>query len=170
MAMKKFTSSLNGAERTLHYDAANGQFELDGARFPASVSQITPGRFSIVVEDLSLDVWVMPVESNDGATQYLIHVDDEEFVVDVADPRKWRRGGGAAQLEGMQRIAAPMPGKVVRVLVAEGQAVEAGQGLVVVEAMKMQNEIKSPKAGTVGKISTAEGQTVTSGQALLVIE
>jgi biotin carboxyl carrier protein len=170
MAMKKFSSRINGTERTLQRDDGSERFILDGEPFAASVSQITPGRFSIVLDGASLDVRVMPVDAVEGGTQYLVHVEEEEFIIDVADPRKWRRGGGAAQLEGAQRITAPMPGKVVRVLVSEGQAVEAGQGLIVVEAMKMQNEIKSPKAGSVGKVSAAEGQTVAAGQPLLVIE
>ena len=170
MAMSKFSSRINGVEHTLQHNADGGQFQLDGEAFAASVSQITPGRFSIVLDGASLDVRIVPVEAENGAAQYLVHVEQDEFVVDVADPRKWRRGGGAAQVEGSQRITAPMPGKVVRVLVAEGQAVEAGQGLIVVEAMKMQNEIKSPKAGAVGKLSATEGLTVASGQALMVIE
>lgn len=63
-----------------------------------------------------------------------------------------------------------MPGKVVRVLVAEGDMVEAGQGLVVVEAMKMQNEMKSPKAGRVIEVKAKPDSTVAAGQVLLVIE
>ncbi|MBI4459929.1 MAG: biotin/lipoyl-binding protein [Acidobacteria bacterium] len=63
-----------------------------------------------------------------------------------------------------------MPGKVIRVLVSENQSVEAGQGLLVVEAMKMQNEIKSPRAGCVQKVRVREGQTVTAGEVLLVVE
>ena len=62
-----------------------------------------------------------------------------------------------------------MPGKVVRVMVRAGEAVEAGQGLLVVEAMKMQNEIKSPKAGKIERIAAQEGQTVNAGEVLAVI-
>jgi len=63
-----------------------------------------------------------------------------------------------------------MPGKVVRLLAAEGQQVQAGQGLLVIEAMKMQNEIKAPRAGRVVSLSVGEGATVTAGQALAVLE
>jgi biotin carboxyl carrier protein len=63
-----------------------------------------------------------------------------------------------------------MPGKVVRVLVEAGQAVEAGQGLIVVEAMKMQNELKSPKSGTVAELRAANGSTVNAGDVLVVVE
>jgi len=71
---------------------------------------------------------------------------------------------------GRAQVAAPMPGKVVRVLVERGQAVEAGAGLVVVEAMKMQNELKSPKSGTVVELRVEAGATVNAGELLAVIE
>jgi biotin carboxyl carrier protein len=62
-----------------------------------------------------------------------------------------------------------MPGKIVSVLAAQGQKIEAGQGLMVIEAMKMQNEIRSPKSGTVERLLAKEGQTVTAGEILAVI-
>ncbi|MBC7929115.1 MAG: biotin/lipoyl-binding protein, partial [Rubrivivax sp.] len=71
---------------------------------------------------------------------------------------------------GRAQINAPMPGKVVRVLVEAGQAVEAGAGLVVVEAMKMQNELKSPKTGTVSEVRVEPGATVNAGDVLVIIE
>ena len=70
----------------------------------------------------------------------------------------------------LQTLKAAMPGKVVRVLVQEGDAVEAGHGVIVVEAMKMQNEVKSPKSGVVVKVSVAEGATVNAGEVLAVVE
>ena len=76
----------------------------------------------------------------------------------------------APGLEGPKKLVSPMPGKVVRVLVAAGAEVEAGQGIIVVEAMKMQNEIKSPKKGKVSKIIAAEGATVNAGEALAIVE
>ncbi len=97
-------------------------------------------------------------------------VNGQTFAVDVEDPRKFRGQGSAASGSGRQTIAAPMPGRVIRVLVEAGQDVEAGQGLIVVEAMKMQNEMKSPRAGKVLEVRTAEGAAVTAGDVLLVIE
>jgi biotin carboxyl carrier protein len=89
--------------------------------------------------------------------------------VEIIDPRAWRRGrGGGIELEGRQQLIAPMPGKIVRVLVAKGQQVEAGQGLLVIEAMKMQNELRSPKSGAVEKVAR-EGQTVNAGEILAVV-
>jgi len=88
----------------------------------------------------------------------------------VLDPRAWRgKRGGVLEAEGRQQIIAPMPGKVVRLLVKAGDAVEAGQGLLVVEAMKMQNEIRAPKTGKVERILISEGQAVNAGDVLAVV-
>ncbi|MGH9706384.1 MAG: biotin/lipoyl-containing protein, partial [Candidatus Acidiferrales bacterium] len=73
------------------------------------------------------------------------------------------------EAEGRQNVLASMPGKVVRVLANAGDAVEAGQGLLVVEAMKMQNEIRSPKSGTIERLLVAEGQTVNAGELLAIV-
>jgi biotin carboxyl carrier protein len=92
------------------------------------------------------------------------------YAVDVQDPRslRTRHSAGAAEA-GPQKITAPMPGKIVRVMVAVGDEVKAGQGVIVMEAMKMQNEMKSPKGGRVQKILTSEGLTVNPGDTLAVI-
>ena len=93
------------------------------------------------------------------------------YAVDVQDPRSLRTRRAAAGSEaGPQRVIAPMPGKIVRILVAEKDEVKAGQGIIVMEAMKMQNELKSPKDGRVQKIMTAEGSTVNPGDTLAIIE
>ena len=97
-------------------------------------------------------------------------VNGRSFAVEVFDPREMRARKSAGAGEGRQNIAAMMPGKVVRVLVAQGDEVEAGQGLIVVEAMKMQNEMKSPKAGRVIEVKTKPDATVAAGEVLMVIE
>lgn len=93
------------------------------------------------------------------------------YAVDVQDPRSLRTRRSAAGSEaGPQKLAAAMPGKIVRILVKEKDEVKAGQPVLVMEAMKMQNEMKSPKDGRVQKILTAEGSTVNAGDTLAVIE
>jgi len=93
------------------------------------------------------------------------------YAVDVQDPRSLRSRRAVAGAEaGPQKIKAPMPGKIVRILVSEKDEVKAGQGVIVMEAMKMQNEMKSPKDGVVQKIMTAEGSTVNAGDALAIVE
>ena len=92
------------------------------------------------------------------------------FSMEVFDPRDLRPGQGATANHGRQEIAASMPGKVIRVLVTAGDTVEEGQDLVVVEAMKMQNEMKSPKAGRVAEVRARPDATVGAGEILVVVE
>ena len=89
------------------------------------------------------------------------------YVVELRDPRHWRRRGSAIETEGPLEIVAPMPGKVVKVLVAEGEPVERGQGLLVIEAMKMQNELRAPRAGRIERVYMAEGLGVDAGARLI---
>jgi biotin carboxyl carrier protein len=93
------------------------------------------------------------------------------YLAELRDPRSLRsRRTAGADEKGPKKLLAPMPGKVVRVLIGEQRAVEAGQSILVVEAMKMQNEIKSPKKGTVRKIVAAEGANVNAGDVLVIVE
>lgn len=93
-----------------------------------------------------------------------------EYKLSIHDPREWKKNrAGAAEAEGRQQVRAPMPGKVVRILVSMGSQVQAGQGLMVIEAMKMQNEIRAPKSGTVERLSVIEGQTVNAGEVVAVV-
>jgi biotin carboxyl carrier protein len=94
----------------------------------------------------------------------------QHFPVEVRDLRSLRaRRRGTAGGEGPKKLVAPMPGKIVRILVDEKSEVEAGQGVVVVEAMKMQNELKSPKKGRLTKLLVSEGEAVNAGDTLAVI-
>lgn len=100
-----------------------------------------------------------------------VFVGANHYTATLADPKRLRGAAAAsAHADGAARIVAPMPGKVVRVLVARGESVEAGAGIVVVEAMKMQNEMKAPKAGTVTTLNVEVGTTVNGGDVLAVIE
>ena len=93
------------------------------------------------------------------------------YGINVIDPKRLRSGHAAgAQHHGSAEVISPMRGKIVRVLVEQGSRVEAGDGIVVVEAMKMQNEMKSPKSGVVVSISAEAGATVGAGDVLAVIE
>jgi len=105
------------------------------------------------------------------ATLYCLWVRDTRFEVELRDPRSLRaRRDGTRDASGPQKLVCPMPGKIVRLLVTEKSEVEAGQGIVVVEAMKMQNEIKSPKKGVVQKILVAQGASVNAGDVLAIVE
>jgi biotin carboxyl carrier protein len=97
-------------------------------------------------------------------------VGSARFTAEVRDPRSLRGRVRALDDHGPKKLTAPMPGKIVRVLVGQGDEVEAGSGVLVVEAMKMQNEIKSPKKGTIQKILVSEGAAVNAGDVLAIVE
>jgi biotin carboxyl carrier protein len=114
---------------------------------------------------------VLLSRSTEQRDLFEVHLHGSSYRVKVIDPKRLRSGQTAnSNNQGAARITASMPGKVVRVMVELGSDVEAGAGIVVVEAMKMQNEMKAPKAGTVISLSAVEGATVNAGDVLAVIE
>jgi biotin carboxyl carrier protein len=151
---------VNGQERTLHLEPS--RFEFNGLAREYSLEASGPGIFSILIEGRSYQATIL--------APGIIQVNEQIFSVELFDPRELRARSTAGASHGRQNIVAPMPGKVVRLLAAVGDAVQAGQGLIVVEAMKMQNEMKSPKAGIVIEMKTKPGATVSAGEILLVIE
>jgi biotin carboxyl carrier protein len=164
----KLNIELGGKTRAVELSRPNdGQLRcaIDGRELAANTVEIAPGVFSIL---LGRDVFEVRVEAAAGNLR--VQIGGKEYVAVAHDPRRWRRAGGAAiESRGRQPVVAPMPGKVVRVLVAAGEAIEAGQGIAVVEAMKMQNEVRSPKSGSVERLFVAEGQTVNAGEVLATI-
>lgn len=102
-------------------------------------------------------------------TSMRVQIGSHSFSTKITD-RKHRRSSVEHAVEGRQNLLAPMPGRVVRVLLSAGDEVASGQGVIVVEAMKMQNEIKSPKSGRVVEVRVAEGVTVNANQVLAVVE
>lgn len=148
-----------------HADSWQARIE-GGPVGAADAAETAPNVFSVLLSDRPHEIYVTP--SSDGQLQ--LQTGGREFTAEVIDPRSWRgRRQGGAEAEGRQQIVAPMPGKVVRLLVKAGDTVEAGQGLLVVEAMKMQNEIRSPKSGTVERVLVTEGQAVNAGEVLCVV-
>ncbi len=161
---------IDGRTATLELDgdARNGgpcDFIFDSHAAQADVREVEPGVYSVLIGGRSYEVKLEPAV--DG---YYAGVNGRRYAVRVRDPRRLARRRGGFGAAGRQKVTSPMPGKVVRMLVAEGNEVEAGQGLVVVEAMKMQNEIRSPKAGRVVGVLVKEGAAVTGGQTLAEVE
>jgi biotin carboxyl carrier protein len=113
---------------------------------------------------------VYEVKSEPAANEWQLWVGSTRFTAEVRDPRSWRGRSRAEDEHGPKKVSAPMPGKILRLLVREGDDVALGAGIAVVEAMKMQNEIKSPKKGVVRKISVTAGSTVNPGDVLAVVE
>jgi biotin carboxyl carrier protein len=138
---------------------------IDGVPLEGDAVELAPGIYSILIDGESFEARIDAEGSG-----LRITVDDKEFHGELRDPREWRRRrSSAAEAEGRQQVVAPMPGKVVRVLVQVGDAVEVKQGLFVVEAMKMQNEVRSPKSGKVERLLVTEGQAVNAGEILAVV-
>jgi biotin carboxyl carrier protein len=123
------------------------------------------------VLSLLVDGQAFEIKREQTRTDLHMWVGSRRFTVELRDPRSLRsRKGSAADEKGPRKIIAPMPGRVVRLLAVEQTEVEAGQGIVVVEAMKMQNEIKSPKKGIVTRIVASAGAAVNAGDVLAVVE
>ncbi len=144
--------------------------EIDSRQLD-SVLQVESGVYSVLLDGASHEIRIQ--QSGHGSTAsagLTASVAGRRFAVEVRNPRDASRGSRAAVGSGRQSVTAPMPGKVVRVLVNTGDLVETSQGLVVVEAMKMQNELKATRAGRVIEIRAREGETVGAGDTLVVLE
>jgi biotin carboxyl carrier protein len=138
--------------------------EIDKAQLENAI-EVEPGVFSVLVDGRSFEVR-LPAGGPAGTAS----VQGRRHNVEVRDPRNTGRGAKSALGSGRQNIIAPMPGKIVRMLVKQGDTVESGQGLAVVEAMKMQNEMKAPRAARVTEVRAGDGDTVAAGQTLVVLE
>ena len=157
---------INGSETEMEIvsPAPACRFRFAGRERCANVEIPEPGIYSVLLDGCSYDA---SVERTERAL--IVTVDGCRFEIEIRDPRRRSRGPGRAGAEGSETLAAPMPGKVVRILVAPGDAVDPGQGIIVVEAMKMQNEIKTSRSGRVLAIHAQEGATVAAGEALATI-
>ena len=152
--------------RETDFELEDGKFRLDGSPSrTASLIEVEPGIYSVLLDGESFEARVDPREG-----RLFVEIRGSRFEVEIRDPRQTGSRSRGLHREGRQQVTSPMPGKVVRSLVAEGDQVAAGQGLIVVEAMKMQNELKAPKPGKVVSLTAREGATVAAGEVLAVIE
>lgn len=144
--------------------------DIDGRAYRLELQEsLTTGRYVFNLEGRVFECHVAQVPKPGQSVEVI--VGNTHFPISVIDPKRLRSAASTtAQGDEAARIIAPMPGKVVRVLVEAGMAVESGDGIVVVEAMKMQNEMKSPKAGVVSALNVQPGATVNAGDVLAVIE
>jgi biotin carboxyl carrier protein len=155
----------------LERTASGYECKVDGEPFTLDVVTTAPNTLSILHQGRSFEVTREVARESSSTGETHIRVGAQHFRAEVRDPRSLRsRRAHSTAGTGPARICAPMPGKVVRLLAAEGDEVEAGQGLVVVEAMKMQNEIQSPKPGKVAKIAVREASAVNAGDLLVIVE
>ena len=150
-------------------DGARVHAEIDGRSYDLDVHDSGSGSYVLIADGR---VFECRVEGRpESGKSIAVIVATTPYSVTLVDPRRLRGAStAAAHADEAARITAPMPGKVVRVMVKVGDQVEAGAGIVVVEAMKMQNEMKSPKTGTVVALKVDVGATVNAGDALAVVE
>jgi biotin carboxyl carrier protein len=170
IAVMTFQISIGGRVRQLEIalDGIPGRYHvtLDGTPIEIQVETPQPGVLSLMIEDEAFRCIL-----DEGGTESAIQVAGQRFPYELDDPRSLKsRRSRHGDAEGPKPLKAPMPGRVVRVLVEPGARVEANQGVVVIEAMKMQNELKAPKAGKVAELRVSPGETVVAGQVLAVIE
>jgi biotin carboxyl carrier protein len=153
----------------IHRAKAEVSAEIDGRHYALQVQDLGAGEY-LLIDGYSL--YSCRVETVQNHPDDLdVSVRGSSYKVKLIDPKRLRSAQSAGEHDkGSVQILSPMPGKIVRVLVEAGAQVEAGAGIVVVEAMKMQNEMKSPKAGVVVELNAAAGSTVNAGDVLAVVE
>ena len=153
----------------IHDDGSRVHAEIDGLEYTLDVRESGKSGYVLMADAAVFDCRVDG--RADAGKSIRVIVGATEYSVTLDDPKRLRGAYGAvAPADAAARIVAPMPGKVVRVLVSVGDQVETGAGIVVVEAMKMQNEMKSPKIGTVVTLNVEVGATVNAGDVLAIIE
>ena len=164
----KFEAQLGRETIPIEIAGADGRFTvtLEGETVHVDARQTGEGIWSMLLAGAS---YVADVTERDGV--YLVEVDGERYPIRVEEETRYIiRTRGARGADRGQVLRAPMPGRVTLIEVAPGQAVAPGDGLIVLEAMKMENEFKAQVAGTVKEIRVAPGQAVNPGDVLLVIE
>jgi biotin carboxyl carrier protein len=159
-----FAVSVDG--RTRHVDAAR----IDAHTLSLLIGGVGDG-VDAVPNQATISSKEVSVAADPAGGQLTVHVGSMPVAVSLNGRRRWgRKDEGASIGSGLQRLTAPMPGKVVRVLAAVGDTVHARQAVVVVEAMKMENELRASRDGTVTEIHVREGMSVDAGALLLVIQ
>lgn len=140
--------------------------EIDGRRLETDVRRLGPQRYSVIVEGQQHTV----VVNRSAPGSYEAHVAGAAIKIEIRDPRRLSSHLAESATRGPQAVRAPMPGKVLSVRVQVGDEVSDDEGLLVVEAMKMQNELRAPHAGRVTAVKVSAGDSVSAGDTLVVVE
>ena len=167
----KYKAQLSDGEHAISLDIAgeSATADIDGRHYEIGLCQLSGGEYLL---NSGSDVYKCRVESKRNShNSFAVILRGTSYQINIIDPKRLRSmRSSVGHDHGAAEIISPMPGKVVRVLVAAGATVEAGAGIIVVEAMKMQNEMKAPKAGVVAFVNAEAGATVNAGDVLAVIE
>lgn len=167
---------MGGRRRRVRLDSQSGRVTIDGETIAFDFVPLPAAqglrRFSVLLAGRSLTVTLAaPAELQAGGeADAVAYVGGGEIGFSVEDPRKLRRARQGLEHAGRVNLTAPMTGRLIRWLVAPGARVAARQPLLVLEAMKMQNEVRSPKAGVLLQQAAAEGQAVKAGEILAELE
>lgn len=160
--------TISGTNHRLELSRSDAGWEckLDGRAVQIDAVLTRPNVISLLVDGQAYEI-----KREQTATDLHLWVGGVRHSAELRDPRSLRsRKKSAADHDGPRKLIAAMPGKVVRILAPENTGIEVGQGILVIEAMKMQNEVKSPKKGIVQKIVVQEGTAVKAGDVLAVVE
>jgi len=164
----KYTAIIKGERIDIELrrpDSGPIEAEIGGKKYVLQVQAVEAGVYWLQWENRSIEISVTP-----NGEAYKVSIDGRALDIEILDARAALRKAAQQSHSGAVALRAPMPGKVVRVLVDQGSAVEINQGVLVIEAMKMQNEIKSPKKGVVKKLGVKEGAAVNSGDLLAIVD
>jgi len=175
----QYEIEVNGRVRQIAVHRVDGRFlvTVDGREWKVDAARIDPHTWSLLLESpggssglsASFEVTLAPDAGSGGM---IARVDETPVTVVVNGRRQWGRkkdDGTQSGSTGPERVLAPMPGKIVRVLVKTGESVRARQPVVVIEAMKMENELRASADGTVAEMHVRDGQSVDAGALLAVI-
>jgi biotin carboxyl carrier protein len=167
LVLMLYNVTIDGKNYRLDLNRGDGRWacRLDGRDMEVDAVLARPDVLSLRIGNTAYEI-----KSERVANDLHLWVGSTCFDVEVRDPRSFRGRTRAGDDRGARKITAPMPGKVVRLLVGEGDEVDPGTGVAVVEAMKMQNEIKSPKKGILREILVKEGAAVNAGDVLAIVE
>ena len=176
---------INGRIRQVAVARADASFHvtIDGRRFEVDATRIDARAWSLIVsggDEVRLKpeavsafrrTYEITIAPDPASSQLAVHVGASRVLVGLNGRRRFgRKDEGTRAATGPQQVVAPMPGKIVRVLVQSGEAVRARQPLVVVEAMKMENELRAARDGTVAEVHAQEGQSVDAGALLVLLQ
>lgn len=167
----KLIAEIDGEKREINIKQTgdNVSAEIDGRAYELQMHAVEENLYLLKHANKIYRVFVAPNEKPNEP--FSVTVGGKDLDVKLIDPKRMRGGANAEKnADGAAEIKTAMPGKVVRVLTTVGAAIKQGDGVLIVEAMKMQNEMKAPKDGTVREIRVAEGATVNAGDVLAVIE
>jgi biotin carboxyl carrier protein len=167
----QYKAIINGetVEVAFERTATGIEAAVGGRKYSLDVSLVKPGVFLLNWDTRSIEVSVLP--EGDISSISTVSIEGQRISVEILDGRKMlQRPVRNSDRGGASEIRSPMPGKIVRVLLTAGAEVAAGQGIVVMEAMKMQNEMKSSISGRIRKIEVVEGETVRSGDLIAIVE